>query len=130
MRQQRAGRVALAVVERPAQRVARDRGRRDVRLVGGEVVEDGVAPGRLGAARVREQGEPQWKYWPPSMTMVWPVTNADPGPQRNTTAPTTSSGTWSRLSVRAETRHVAQRVDDLGVLAHAGAHREPRAPRS
>ena len=24
----------------------------------------------------------QWKYWPPSMTMVWPVTNADDGPAR------------------------------------------------
>ena len=37
------------------------------------------------------------------MTIVWPVTNEAPGPQRKTTAPTTSSGTWSRCKVRDAT---------------------------
>src|SRR5439155_1226048 len=31
--------------------------------------------------------EDQWKYWPPSITMVWPVTKSAAGVQRKTTAP-------------------------------------------
>jgi hypothetical protein len=37
------------------------------------------------------------------MTIVCPVMNVDSGPHRKATAPTTSSGTWSRLIVRALT---------------------------
>ncbi len=43
------------------------------------------------------------EVWPPSMTIVWPVMKPAPGPHRNTTAPATSSGTWSRRSVRGVT---------------------------
>ena len=56
------------------------------------VLEDVLDPKMRSVVRGRRQGEDQWKYWPPSMTIVWPVTKSAAGVQRKTTAPTTSSG--------------------------------------
>jgi hypothetical protein len=53
------------------------------------------------AVRLRRESEDQWKNCPPSMTIVWPVMKSAAGVQRKTTAPTTSSGSWSRWIVRA-----------------------------
>ncbi len=53
-----------------------------------EFVDDRV----LRVVRCAGQGEDQWKYWPPSITIVWPVMKSAAGVQRKTTAPTTSSG--------------------------------------
>src|SRR5207247_8470719 len=74
-----------------------------VRLVSLEVVDDPVSGRSLQPIGMLVEREDQWKYWPPSMTMVWPVMKSAPGVQRKTTAPTTSSGTWSRWIVRAAT---------------------------
>src|SRR5207248_2269040 len=57
-----------------------------------------VVPARALSFRGRAA---QWKYWPPSITIVWPVMKSAAGLHRKTTAPTTSSGTWSRWIVRA-----------------------------
>ena len=56
--------------------------RAETRRVRLDVVDDARA--RLGcdAVRVLVEREPQWKYCPPSMTIVCPVTNADVGPAR------------------------------------------------
>ena len=90
----------------PDEGAALDASRSVVSIVALDVVDDVVAGARLdtpGMVGDAQQLANQWKYWPPSITMVWPVMNSDPGPQRNTPAPTTSAGTWSRCSVRAAT---------------------------
>ena len=66
----------------PDERVPLDARRADVRLVARDVVDDPVARPGLDAVRVLRQAEDQWKYWPPSITIVWPVTKSEPGPQR------------------------------------------------
>ena len=68
-----------------------------------QVVDDARPGLRLHALGPLVKREDQWKYWPPSMTIVCPVTKSADGVQRKTTAPTTSSGTWSRWIVRAAT---------------------------
>ena len=83
--------VGLVVGELPHERAARHRVL--VGRLGIDVVDDAVGAGGLGALRMLGEREPQWKYWPPSMTMVWPVMNVEPGPHRKATAPTMSAGT-------------------------------------
>ena len=61
-----------------------------MRLVSRDVVDDTVSRLRHDPARMVEERENQWKYWPPSITIVWPVTKSDSGLQKKTTAPTTS----------------------------------------
>ena len=51
----------------------------EVRLVARDVVDDAVAGLGRDAVRVLGQAEDQWKYWPPSITIVWPVTKSEPG---------------------------------------------------
>ena len=63
-------RAVLVAAERPAERGPVDPGRREVRGVGAEVEDDRVRPLGVDAAGVVEEREPQWKYWPPSMTIV------------------------------------------------------------
>ena len=75
-------RVALVVVHLPDERETVDRGGAEPRALGVDVVDDTVAADRLDAGVEAVEREPQWKYWPPSMTIVWPVTNAAPGPAR------------------------------------------------
>ena len=75
----------------------------EVRLVALEVVDDPASRLGLHSAGMLREDEAQWKYWPPSMTIVWPVMKSAAGVQRKTTAPTTSSGTWSRWIVRDAT---------------------------
>src|SRR5262249_27615636 len=86
-----------------AQRVPVDPRGAEVRLVRADVVHDAVPVPRLDAVTMLVEREDQWKYWPPSITIVCPVTKSAAGVQRKTTAPTTSSGTWSRWIVLAET---------------------------
>src|SRR5262249_56104484 len=62
-----------------------------------ELVDKGV----LRVVRHSRERENQWKYCPPSITIVCPVMKSASGLQRKTTAPTTSSGSWSRWIVRA-----------------------------
>ena len=78
--------------ELPHERMPVDSCRTEVRLVALDVVDDPNPRSRLDTVRVLGESQDQWKYWPPSITIVWPVTNEAPGPQRKTTAPTTSSG--------------------------------------
>jgi hypothetical protein len=53
-----------------------------VRLVTLDVVDDMVAGAELDAARVIGEAQDQWKVWPPSITIVCPVTKSEPGPLR------------------------------------------------
>ena len=53
-----------------------------VRLVPLDVVDDAVAGLGRDAVRMLGQAEDQWKYWPPSITIVCPVTKSDCGPAR------------------------------------------------
>src|SRR5205807_3436355 len=82
------------VVHLPDERLAVDARGAEVRLVAGDVVHD--ARPVLGHDALGADRDPQWKYWPPSITIVCPVTKPAAGLQKKTTAPTTSSGTWSR----------------------------------
>ena len=79
--EQGALRLALVVVELPDERGAVDLGGAEPRLAALQVVDDAVAADRLDARLEAVEGESQWKYWPPSMTMVWPVTNDADGPR-------------------------------------------------
>ena len=72
----------LVLLELPDERVPVDPRRAEERLVAPDVVDDAVAGGGLDPARMVVEGEPQWKYWPPSITMVWPVTKSEYGPAR------------------------------------------------
>src|SRR5205085_1797073 len=67
------------LVDLPDERIAVDPRGAEVRLVAADVVDDARAVLRLHA--VREAGDPQWKVWPPSMTIVCPVMKSEPGPQ-------------------------------------------------
>src|SRR5207245_4416461 len=54
----------------------------DVELVGG----GRLAPGGTGGRH--------WNHAPPFTRRLWPVMKSEPGPARNTTMPTMSSGVW------------------------------------
>ena len=53
-----------------------------MRLVALDVVDDAVAVARRDALGVLGQAQDQWNVWPPSITIVWPVTKSEPGPQK------------------------------------------------
>jgi hypothetical protein len=53
-----------------------------MRLVALDVVHDMVAGTEVDTVRVIGDTEDQWNVWPPSMTIVWPVTKSDDGPHR------------------------------------------------
>jgi hypothetical protein len=53
-----------------------------MRLVALDVLDYVVAGTELDAVLVLLELEDQWKVWPPSITIVWPVTKSEPGPQR------------------------------------------------
>ncbi len=74
--------VELVVVELPDERRPVDLGRPEAGDGGTRVVDDAVAADRLDAGLEAIEREPQWKYCPPSMTMVWPVTKDEAGPAR------------------------------------------------
>ena len=82
VRDQRALGVELVVVELPDERRPVDLGRPEARDRGTQVVDDAVAADRLDAGLEVVEREPQWKYCPPSMTIVCPVTNDEVGPAR------------------------------------------------
>jgi hypothetical protein len=88
---QRGGAAVLA--HRPDDRGPVDAGRAARGRVRAEVVHDHTDRADVTTFAMFVQREDQWKYWPPSMTIVWPVTKSAAGEQRNTTAPATSSGT-------------------------------------
>ena len=66
----------------PDERMAVDARRTAHGLVALDVVDDVVAGPEGDAVRVLREPQDQWKYWPPSITIVWPVTKSDAGPQR------------------------------------------------
>ena len=82
-----------ALGQLPDERTPLDARGTEMRLVALDVVDDPIAV--LGRRSVWMLGETedQWNVWPPSITIVWPVTKSEPDPQKYTTAPTTSSGT-------------------------------------
>jgi hypothetical protein len=53
-----------------------------VRLVTLDVVDDAAAVLGGDALKMLGQPEDQWNVWPPSITIVWPVTKSEPGPQK------------------------------------------------
>ena len=53
-----------------------------MRLVPLQVVDDAIARRCLDAVRMLVEREVQWKYWPPSITIVWPVTKLALDPER------------------------------------------------
>src|SRR5207248_1186199 len=68
--------------EFPDERVLLDRDRAEPRVTPADVVDDPVPRQRRRARGQVEERQPQWKYWPPSITIVCPVTKSEPGPQR------------------------------------------------
>ena len=54
----------------------------EVRLVALDVVDDAIAVLGGGAFELLGQTKDQWNVWPPSITIVWPVTKSEPGPQK------------------------------------------------
>ena len=68
--------------EFPDERAAGDARGAEVRLVALDVVDDVVACAQLDAVRVIGEAQDQWNVWPPSITIVCPVTKAEPGPLR------------------------------------------------
>ncbi len=62
--------VLRLVRELPDERVSLHRGRTEVRLIGLDVVDDSIPRRGSHAAGMLGQLEAQWKYWPPSMTIV------------------------------------------------------------
>ena len=68
--------------QRPDERVPFDLRRPEVGLVALDVVDDAIAVLGRDAVGVLGQAEDQWNVWPPSITIVWPVTKSEPGPQK------------------------------------------------
>ncbi len=66
----------------PHERVPVDVGGAVVSLVPLDVVDHAVAGLGRDAVRMLGQAQHQWKYWPPSITIVCPVTKSDCGPAR------------------------------------------------
>src|SRR5829696_5969794 len=86
------GRPGLVAVELPHERRTVHTGCPEPRRVPLEVVDDARSWLGHDSLRMLVERKPQWKYCPPSITMVWPVMKPAAGVQRKTTAPTTSSG--------------------------------------
>ena len=74
--------VGAVLGELPHDRRSVDGDVAEVRRVALEVVDDAVSGQGLDAVGMLEQREVQWKVWPPSITIVWPVTKSEPGPHR------------------------------------------------
>jgi hypothetical protein len=53
-----------------------------VRLVALDIVDDVVAGAEFDPVRVIGETQDQWNVWPPSITIVCPVTKSEPGPLR------------------------------------------------
>ena len=123
-REQRALRVALVVVELPDERGALDRRGAEAGRPGREVVDDAVAADRLDPGLEAVERESQWKYWPPSITIVCPVTND----ARGAAEVRHGADDVLRLLVALDRPrgdgHVAKLLDHLGVLLHALRERE------
>ena len=62
--------------------MALDVRRAEVRLVARDVVDDAIAVLAREAVVVLGEAEDQWNVWPPSITIVWPVTKSEPAAQK------------------------------------------------
>ena len=71
----------------------------------------------LGAVGMLGEREPQWKYWPPSMTIVWPVMNVGARAAQEDDRADDVLGHLVALDRARADRDVAQLLDHLGVLA-------------
>src|SRR2546428_4066891 len=69
------GAVAGRVAELPDERAAANGRRAEVGGAALDVVDGPVSTGSLHAVGMLEERQDQWKYWPPSITIVCPVTN-------------------------------------------------------
>jgi hypothetical protein len=76
------GRRRRSLDQVPDERVALDACSTEMRLVTLDVVDDSIAGFGRHAAGMLGETENQWKVWPPSITIVWPVTKSEPGPQK------------------------------------------------
>ena len=54
----------------------------ELRLVTLDVVDDAIAGFGGRSVGVLGETKDQWNVWPPSITIVWPVTKSEPGPQK------------------------------------------------
>ena len=80
---------------------------------------------RSRSGRARASRVPQWKYCPPSMTIVCPVTNDAVGPREVGDGADDVLRVLVALDRPRRDRDVAQLLDHLRVLLHAVGHREP-----
>ena len=71
-----------------------------------------------------QEGAHQLKNAPPSTTSDWPVMKSASGEQKKATAPTMSSGNWSRWIEPRLERDLLQLLDLHRVREHAVRHRE------
>ena len=75
--------------------------------------------------RSRRATSAQWKYCPPSITIVCPVMKSAAGAAEEDDRADDVLGHLVALDRPRRDRDVAQLLDDLRVRLHAGAHREP-----
>ena len=71
-----------ALGQLPDEREPVDPYRAEMRLVALDVVDDAIAVLGCDPVGMLGQTEDQWNVWPPSITIVWPVTKPEPGPQK------------------------------------------------
>ena len=128
-RDERALRLALVAVELPDERPSLDGRAPEARGVVRDVVHDAVAADGLDARleAVEWRAACQWKYWPPSMTIVWPVTNDGGRAGEIDDRADDVLGLLVALDRPRRDRDVAELLDHLGVLLHPVGHREAGA---
>jgi len=71
-----------ALEQLPDERMPLDVRRAEVRLVTLDVVDNAIAGFGGRSVGVLGETKDQWNVWPPSITIVWPVTKSEPGPQK------------------------------------------------
>ena len=104
------------LVERAPRRARAVGSRRAVRrLVAADVVDDAVARRRLDAAGDGREREDQWKYCPPSMTIVWPGDEVGRRRAEEDDGADDVLGHLVALDRPRGDRHVAQLLDHLRV---------------
>ena len=88
------------------------------------VVHDAVPRARRRRRPGAESAKHQWKYWPPSMTIVWPVMKSAAGRAEEDDRADDVLGHLVALDRARRDRDVAQLLDHLGMRLDAVRHRE------
>ena len=86
-----------------------------------ELLDDRV----LRVVRRAGEGEDQWKYWPPSITIVWPVMKSAAGCAEEDDRADDVLRQLVALDRSSGNGDVAKLLDHLGVGLDTGSHREP-----